>query len=307
MSDNLNKFNVDISSFRNDSLIYVYSFDSVGNLFFKDSGEIFNQTFLKKNNFNYSYDETKLSQFYTLDFEEFLPGAASDAPSVDFSALVSSLNDQVQSLQDQLFAVGIDSAVVADLIANSNNARDVIISLRILLGQGTTEADFSEEFPYLPLNAPAPATGSREPIVFPTESAQISPSNPLAIFDLNSDFILDKKEIKNIQQQYKIGNPVLLDTLKRKDNTLPLSKTDLQFIIDTFYRNVAKIETKTSLLSKFDVDGNFMLSKKEIKTLKKQYKIGNPVVTSFNTDGKKGLSKTELLTLERAILTPPSS
>jgi hypothetical protein len=302
MTDNLNKFNVEIASFRNNNLDYVYSYDSIGNIFIKDSSEVFNQIYLKKPAVNYVYDNEKLSHFYSLEFEEYPSQDILQSATIDYSSLVLSLNDQIQALQDQLTATGVDAGVISDLIANASDARSVIIQLRIMLGQGETEADFSDVFPYLPLNQIDPSLGPRTPIVYPTGSDLIKRVNPLSVFDLNGDFMLDQKEIKNIQQQYKIGNPILLDTLKRTTNKIPLTKTDLQYIIDTFYKNVAKIETKSSLLARLDANGDDMLSRREIRTLRQQYNIGNPVVTTFNVDGKKGLSNAELLALQRGII-----
>jgi len=309
MSDNLNTFNTFISNFRNDVLDYEYSFDSVGNLFFTDQNVVFNQTFLKISSSNFNYDDNALSNFYDLTFSEFTEQPVSS--SIDYSSLVDSLNDQIQSLQDQLATAGVDANIISDLITNASSSKDIIISLRILLGQGTTTDDFSTDFPYLPLNAPSTTSNIVSPSIEPiTSSTTITSSvnpNPLSIFDLNGDLMLETNEIKNIQKQYKIGNPVLLNTLGRTDNTKPLTASDLQLIINIFYANVDKINTKETLLSKFNTNGNGMLSAANIKLIKQQYKIGNPIVTSFSTDGKKTLSNIELLSLEKAILSGSAS
>ena len=70
MSD-LNKFGYEINSFRNGTLDYEFSFNSVGNLFFKKNSDVFNQQFLKLIVSNLEYDDDKISKIYNLEFEEF--------------------------------------------------------------------------------------------------------------------------------------------------------------------------------------------------------------------------------------------
>ena len=70
MSD-LNKFGNEVDFFRNGTLKYEFSFNSIGNLFFKENSSILNQQFLKLMVSNLEYDDDKISKIYNLEFEEF--------------------------------------------------------------------------------------------------------------------------------------------------------------------------------------------------------------------------------------------
>jgi hypothetical protein len=67
----LNKFGKEIDGFRNNTLNYSYSYNSEGNLFFKQDSEVFEEQFLKLQTKNSEYDYQKFFKLYNPDFVEF--------------------------------------------------------------------------------------------------------------------------------------------------------------------------------------------------------------------------------------------
>ena len=305
--DNLNKFNTEIKGFVNNTLNYKYSYNSIGNLFFTDSGSVFNQTYLFVSESQLQYNDNNMSQIYDLNFEEFvdvLP--ATQSVPVDFSGLVDQLNQQVLSLQDQLSLATTDSNALSNLTSQVDADRGVIVQLRIQLGEGSTDSDFSQTFPYLPLSSSVSSSVSSKPIISGSiSSSSVSSSiNPLAIFDTDGNLFLDKKEIVEMAQQYTIGNPVLINVISSGSSETgkvlaknrKLTADGIQYLVDKFYGFEEKNYTINDILKKLDSDGNGLLDKKELK-------LNNPLFVQFNVDGQKGLSDKEMASLIAAILT----
>lgn len=141
-------FSKEISDFQKNGT-YVYQFDEGGNLVFNTSSADFNQHYVSVPIANYRYDNTKIKSFYDLGFKEFVPTTTEVTVETVVSQDVVDLKAENQSLQDKLTAL----TVLAD--ANQTQAqilatKQVIVGLRIQLGQGASERDFSTEFPYLP-------------------------------------------------------------------------------------------------------------------------------------------------------------
>ena len=148
----LNKFGGEISSFRNGTLNYEFSFNSVGNLFFKKNSNVFNQQFLKLIVSNLEYDDEKISKIYNLEFEEFKSeNKPSNSISEEVEHKIQKLENNVKELQSQLKS-NTTSTDVDRLKAELNANRDIIIQLRIDSGEGTSPDDFSDEFPYFSKN-----------------------------------------------------------------------------------------------------------------------------------------------------------
>ena len=139
----LNKFNKEISGFRNGTLEYEYSFNSVGNLFFKRSSEVFNQSFLKIPVENFEYDVRKIGELYSLKFEEF----SESPPETDRNSVVSELERTVEELRLKL-KVESDDSVQDRLTSEVLASKDLIIQMRISAGEGRFPEEFSDEFPY---------------------------------------------------------------------------------------------------------------------------------------------------------------
>lgn len=131
---------------------YEFKFDNVGNLTFNSSSEDFSQVYLSFPLYNITYDNRKIDTFYTASFEEFAV-----QPTIEITSSVDTLTQQLNTLQ-------VENATLTQQLNNliGQNEQDssisgdvaikqVIIGLRIALGQGTIAANFSPTFPYASL------------------------------------------------------------------------------------------------------------------------------------------------------------
>jgi hypothetical protein len=141
----ISKFNREITDFRNGVLLYEYSFNPVGNLFFKSENGDFNQSFLKIPVDNFEYDVKKIGELYNLKFEEFSEATA----VVTKDPNISSLERTVEELENKLAAAS-NSSDVDKLSSEILASKDLIIQLRISAGEGSSADDFYDEFPYFP-------------------------------------------------------------------------------------------------------------------------------------------------------------
>ncbi len=142
-------FSKEISDFQKNGT-YVYEFDEGGNLVFDSSSLDFNQHYISLPLVNYKYDFVKVESFYDLTFKEFFPTKTEVVVSTTISPEIEQLTTENQQLKDQLAALTAladSNQTQADILAT----KQVILNLRIQLGQGTSEIDFSDVFPYLPL------------------------------------------------------------------------------------------------------------------------------------------------------------
>lgn len=147
-------FDQDIQTFQKLGT-YNYKFDNVGNLTFNSSSEDFSQVYLAFPLSNIVYDVSKINNFYTSSFDEFVP-----QPTVEITSSIDTLVQQLNVLQEEndTFRNQLDS-MISENETNSSLSGDlaikqVIIGLRIALGQGRIEANFSPTFPYAPLSVP---------------------------------------------------------------------------------------------------------------------------------------------------------
>ena len=129
---------------------YDYKFDEGGNLVFNVTSSNFNQHFLSIPLANYIHDDVKIGSFYSTNFKEFLPTSTTVLTETTTSTEVSDLQNQNQQMQEKLTsltAIADSNSTQSDILAT----KQIILSLREQLGQGTSEFDFSDTFPYLPV------------------------------------------------------------------------------------------------------------------------------------------------------------
>ena len=147
-------FAQDIQNFQQNG-DYTYKFDNVGNLTFNSSSEDFSQVYLSFPLYNITYDNSKINSFYTASFEEFVI-----QPTVEITSSVDILTQQLNTLQVENTTLKqhldglISQSETNSSISGDAAIKQVIIGLRIALGQGRMEANFSPNFPYAPLKAP---------------------------------------------------------------------------------------------------------------------------------------------------------
>lgn len=144
-------FSKQINDFES-SGVYTYKFDQVGNQILNPSSSTFQENYVAFSLNNIYYNNDKILLFYNPSFEEFTTSSITQSLSIlpdnlqqqlDATALTNQL--LTQQLTDLLESTE-DSSLVADNMA----IKDVIIQLRISLGEGIQISDFDDVFPYLP-------------------------------------------------------------------------------------------------------------------------------------------------------------
>jgi len=141
----MNNFNVDIENYKRYGT-YNYNFDGVGNLTFNNASSNFNQNYIAFPLNNIIYNKSKIESIYDVNFNEFIVQSQITS-SVSTEELIYKINmveNENQSLRNELNNI-INSS---DLDINSLAIKQVIIELRISLGEGKIESDFSNTFPY---------------------------------------------------------------------------------------------------------------------------------------------------------------
>ena len=145
-------FSTDIQQFQQ-SGIYKYKFDSVGNLYFNSASADFSEVYLALPLTNVVYDNSKIRKFYDPTFVEFVPTTASVEPTSSVDTLTQQLgiiqqeNSSLKGQLDNLIAQNNSTSNASD----SQVVKQVILELRKALGQGRIDANFSDTFPYAPL------------------------------------------------------------------------------------------------------------------------------------------------------------
>ena len=149
-------FSTNISEFQKNGT-YEYEFDDQGNLYFNSSSMDFSQVYLALSLTNVVYNELKVEHFYDPTFVEFTPASTASVVTVNVDDLQTQLGVIQQeniTLKSQLDDV-IAQNQVSSAAANSQAVQQVILELRIALGQGRVAANFSTTFPYAPLTPQA--------------------------------------------------------------------------------------------------------------------------------------------------------
>jgi len=145
----------DIAKFQKDGN-YIYKFDSAGNLYFNSSSADFSQVYLSLPLTNVVYNNVKIEKFYDPNFLEFTPTIITTASLANIDDLQSQLvvvqqeNVTLKSHLDNLIAENETTSNSSD----SQAVKQIILELRIAIGQGRVAANFSDTFPYPPLTAP---------------------------------------------------------------------------------------------------------------------------------------------------------
>jgi hypothetical protein len=130
---------------------YEYKFDSSGNLIFNSSSNDFSQNFLSFPLSNFSYNKSKIETFYDVKFKEFIPVlTSSPINNEEIQQKLDAAIEENKTLSEKL------DTLISQSDSNTTEAekmatKQVILELRKQLGQGRTDSDFSEDFPYTPV------------------------------------------------------------------------------------------------------------------------------------------------------------
>jgi hypothetical protein len=147
-------FSMDIDQFQKDGT-YTYEFDDAGNLYFNSASTDFSQVYLSLPLTNVSYNSARIEKFYNPTFLEFIPTTivTSSAPSTeDLQAQLGVVQQENITLKSQLDNVIAENETTSNS-SDSQVVKQIILELRIALGQGRVAANFSDTFPYAPLTA----------------------------------------------------------------------------------------------------------------------------------------------------------
>lgn len=184
-------FSIEISNYKNYGT-YIYKFDDVGNELLNPSSSIFQQVYFVLPFGNVVYNNSKIASFYDPTFKEFVPITSSGNVSVFPQEAIDQINaitdDNIQ-LQNQLLSL-IGNSEQNSSAADASLVKNIIISLRIQLGQGTTTSDFDTVFPYMPIPVelrdsttsvqvvPSSATSTIQPTILTTTSITSNSEQP---------------------------------------------------------------------------------------------------------------------------------
>ncbi len=129
-----------------------YKFDEAGNVVLNPSSSIFQQFYIALPLTLVNYNNTKVASFYDVAFTEFTPASSNTTSSLptDVTDEINNLQTQNTDLQNRLDNL-IAQSELDSSAANTQLVKDIIVALRIQLGQGASSADFQTDFPYLPL------------------------------------------------------------------------------------------------------------------------------------------------------------
>ena len=154
-------FSKDIAQFQQNGT-YTYKFDESGNLYFNSSSSDFSQVYLKLPLTNVVYNKSKIEKFYDPTFQEFIPTTVVTASAVnvdDLQAQLGVIQQENITLKSQLDTI-ISQSETTSASSDSQVVKQIILELRIALGQGRVAANFSNTFPYAPLVLPQTSSAS---------------------------------------------------------------------------------------------------------------------------------------------------
>lgn len=130
---------------------YTYKFDNVGNVVFNSSSLNFNQIYFAFPLENIIYDTSKIEMMYDVQFKEFVPNI-DDETTTNIDDVLQQLetvkyeNDSLKNQLNMIIEQTMDSNEPTNL-----STKQVILELRKALGQGISDVDFSDTFPYTPI------------------------------------------------------------------------------------------------------------------------------------------------------------
>ena len=155
------EFSVPINQFQTLG-IYNYKFDEVGNVIADSSSMEFSYNYLSLPLWNSNYDNNEIESYYNVNFVEFIaPSPIIESGSLGGETTVPNLSETLSTNQQ----LSEENAALTDRInelvslseedssvAQNEAVKQVILELRIALKEGKDTSEFSEEFPYTPLN-----------------------------------------------------------------------------------------------------------------------------------------------------------
>jgi hypothetical protein len=146
-------FSQQIANFTNYGT-YNYKFDEAGNEILNPSSSTFQQVYFSIPIGNNVYNKNKILSFYDPTFTEFIPNKITSSVSTIFPQeaidQINSITYQNTQLQSQLDSL-INKSEQNSGSANIQSTKNIIIDLRIQLGQGNSQSDFQNIYPYLPI------------------------------------------------------------------------------------------------------------------------------------------------------------
>jgi hypothetical protein len=123
--------------------------DDMGNVNLNSSGSSANQIFIAFDLTNNNYDTTKIENLYDVNITTVNTQNNNEIVAIN-QEMQTSYNNAIaenQALRDSLADL-VNVVEANPSQAESMAQKDLIINLRIQLGQGKTAADFSSDFPY---------------------------------------------------------------------------------------------------------------------------------------------------------------
>lgn len=142
----MNTFESEIKSFYTIGL-FENNLDESGNINLYVNPKQVNERYISFPIKNIMYDESKIETLYDVNIKEYNIPNKIESDSNKSSSNVE-LEEENVLLKEQLNSLissnNLDSSA-ADVMAS----KDIIINLRIQLGQGKSEDDFSDAFPYI--------------------------------------------------------------------------------------------------------------------------------------------------------------
>jgi hypothetical protein len=128
---------------------FTNNLDNFGNINIFSVPNNINEEYVSFRLLNNLYDNKKIKELYDVSMEEIATPTVSELIETESNKdTISRLNIEVAALNDQLNAV-INSSKIKTTDDDVAAAKNLIIQLRIQLGEGKVESDFSSQFPYL--------------------------------------------------------------------------------------------------------------------------------------------------------------
>jgi len=130
-----------------------YKFDEAGNIILTPSASVYQQFYLSIPLSDVNYNNNKISSFYNTTFTEFVNPNLTTNSSIpsDITDKLNSVIAQNQELQNRLDTF-VAKSELNNSAANEQLVRDIIIGLRMQMGQGFSTSNFNTVFPYLPIS-----------------------------------------------------------------------------------------------------------------------------------------------------------
>jgi hypothetical protein len=128
-------------------------FDEAGNEILNPSSSVFQQHFIAFPTVNMDYDNSKIQSFYNPTLTEFIPLPVTNNQSLLPQEIIDQINEVTQ--KNQVLSNQLDEMIAKSELtsadADTQLVKDIIMTLRIQLGQGASTLDFYNDFPYLPI------------------------------------------------------------------------------------------------------------------------------------------------------------